>query len=163
MMSYRAVTEVLGLTFSWMGLGRALCLQSPRLKDVCVAKASGAQRWAQQNGVAQDELDQVFHIEGEEAEVIAATVPGSTKTKKTLNVYVLVGLAKLLSTGSSNFDDETARKACDTLGCYDAANHSNTLKNKSNTFSGSKDKGWKLTAPGLAHGAALIKEITKTK
>jgi hypothetical protein len=30
-----------------------------------------------------------------------------------------------------------------------------------NNLAGSKDKGWKLTAPGMKKGADLIKEMTK--
>jgi hypothetical protein len=37
------------------------------------------------------------------------------------------------------------------------------MKDKGNKIAGSKDAGWKLTAPGLVHGATLIKEVTASK
>jgi hypothetical protein len=63
-----------------------------------------------------------------------------------------------LTTGDATFDDKAARQLCDDLGCYDSANHSVFMGDKGNLLTGSKKLGWKLTAPGLKHGANLIKQ-----
>jgi hypothetical protein len=36
------------------------------------------------------------------------------------------------------------------------------IKERGNEFTGTKEKGWSLTAPGLKRGAALVKEMTKS-
>lgn len=120
-----------------------------------------AKTWAKQNNLSTEELQQVFLITEGNAEVIAVDVPGKNKKEKTHNAYVLVGIAKLLSSGDPSFDDKSARALCETSGCYDSANHAASLRDKGNEFTGTKDKGWTLTTPGLKRGAILIKELNK--
>ena len=121
-----------------------------------------AQSWLHQNGVGSDQLEQVFHTDGESAEVIAASIPGKTDKERTLNAYVLTGIARLVGTGDPSFDDKNARQVCKNLGCYNDTNHASYIKDKGNRIAGSKNQGWKLTAPGLAHGASLIKELASS-
>jgi hypothetical protein len=123
---------------------------------------SRAQAWLRQHGLSREQLDHVFQIENGIVELVAAAVPGKTNKERTLNVYVLTGVARLLATGDSSFDDKTSRTACKDLGCFNETNHSSYMKDKGNRIAGSKETGWKLTAPGLAHGAALIKEVAKS-
>jgi hypothetical protein len=118
--------------------------------------------WMKQNGVSLEDLQQVFHLETGSAEVIAGDIPGKNKKEKTYNAYILIGLSKLLSTGGPAFDDKTARALCESSGCYDQANHSAHIKERGNEFTGTKEKGWSLTAPGLKRAAALVKEMTKS-
>ena len=115
--------------------------------------------WMRQYGVSLEEIQQVFHLENGNAEVIAGDIPGKNKKEKTYNAYVLTGLAKLLSTGAPTFDDKTARALCVSSGCYDLSNHSVTIKDRGNEFAGTKD-AWTLTAPGLKRAATLVKEMT---
>jgi len=121
-----------------------------------------ARAWMKQNNVSPEELEQVFHLEDGGADVIAGEIPGKNKKEKALNAYVLVGLGKLLAAGNAAFDDKEARSLCESSGCYDQANHSSTIKDKGNEFTGSKEKGWTLTAPGLKRAALLVKEIAKS-
>jgi hypothetical protein len=118
-----------------------------------------ARSWVSQNGISGAELQQVFHIADEEIEVIAG-VPGRNKKEQTYNAYILAGLGQLLVTGSATVTDRAARKLCETSGCYDSANHSAHMKEKGNEFTGSKEKGWTLTAPGLKRAAELVKELS---
>ncbi len=117
--------------------------------------------WMRQNNLTADNLEQVFHITDNGAEVIAVHIPGKNKKWQTYNAYILTGIAQLLATGNPIFQDKSARALCESSGCYDNANHSAHLKAKGNEFTGSKEKGWTLTAPGLKRGAELIKELTK--
>lgn len=117
-----------------------------------------ARSWMSQNAVSSADLQQVFHLANGEAEVIA-TVPGRNKKEQTYNAYVLTGLGQLLVTGAPAFTDKAARALCEASGCYDSANHATHIKDKGNEFTGSKDKGWTLTAPGLKRAAELIKEL----
>jgi hypothetical protein len=117
--------------------------------------------WMKQYGISIDELQQVLQLGSGTADVIAGDIPGKNKKEKTYNAYVLTGLASLLSSGNTTFDDKSARELCERFGCYDQANHSSTIKDRGNEFNGTKDTGWNLTAPGLKRGAALVKEMTK--
>ena len=44
-----------------------------------------AKRWMNQNGISTDMIEEVFHCEGDEVEVIASDVPGSGRKGKTHN------------------------------------------------------------------------------
>lgn len=120
-----------------------------------------ARSWMKQNAISREDLQQVFHLEDGSAEVIAGDIPGKSKREKTYAAYILTGLSKLLSTGSAAFDDKSARTLCESSGCYDPANHSVHIKHRGNEFTGTKEKGWTLTAPGLKRAAALVMEMTK--
>ena len=115
--------------------------------------------WMQQNDLSAEQLEQVFHIHNETVAVIAAGMPGKNRSEQSRNAYVLTGAARFLATGEVNFEDKEARTLCESLGCYDSTNHAKYLKDKGNEFTGSKDDGWKLTAPGLKRAASLIKEL----
>lgn len=122
------------------------------------AKASA---WIKQNGITTAEIEQVFDVNGSDVSIIAGSAPGKSDKERTIAVYVLRGLAQLLATGEPTFDDKSARKLCEDLGCYDNANHAVYMRAIGNNLAGTKDKGWKLTAPGMKKGAELLKEMTK--
>lgn len=118
------------------------------------------QSWLRQSGISEEDLQQAFHFEAGVAEFIAGgMIPGANNKEKTINAFVLAGLAKFLSTGNSAFDDKAARALCEASGCYDSSNHSYYIRSKGNDFAGSKERGWTLTAPGLKRGADLVKMI----
>jgi hypothetical protein len=120
-----------------------------------------ANSWVRQNGITSAQLEDVFDITAEGVAVIASTIPGKNGKEKTINAYVIQGVARLLVSGEGSFDDKSARELCETLGCYNSPNHAVYLSAVGNVLTGSKDKGWRLTAPGLKRGAELVKEITK--
>lgn len=115
-----------------------------------------AKIWMTQNKLNIKLLEQVFHIADGVAEVIAPHIPGKNMTDQTLNAYILTGAAHLLITGEANFTDKEARLLCSSSGCYDPSNHSATIRNKGNEFTGTKEKGWTLTTPGRKKAAELI-------
>jgi len=117
-----------------------------------------ARTWMKQNRVSAAQLQQVFHM-GEEGVEVIAGVPGKNKKEQTYNAYILAGLGQLLLTGNAMFQDKSARALCESSGCYDSANHSVHLKNRGNEFTGTKDKGWTLTGPGLLRAAEIVKEL----
>lgn len=115
--------------------------------------------WMNQNGISVQQLEQVFHIENGTAEVILAEIPGKSDREKVLNAYVLTGLANFISNGGSGFEDKSARAVCKASGCYDENNHASYIREKGSEFTGSKEKGWILTSPGLKKGAQIVKEV----
>lgn len=123
--------------------------------------APHAKIWMKQHQISADNLQQVFHVAEGRADVIISEMPGKDQKAKSINAYILQGLANLLVTGDSKFDDKTARHLCAKAGCYSAANHSVYIKGLGNRIAGSKDIGWTLTSPGLKYGAELIKTLTK--
>ncbi len=119
-----------------------------------------AKLWMRQHGVTADQIGHVFHNEGGTFELIAASIPGSGKAKQMMSVYLLKGIAALLSTGEPKIVDKEARAAAENHGCYDQPNHSNNFKqNRQNYLGGSKESGWTLTGPGHKAAADLIKSM----
>jgi hypothetical protein len=156
---FRAALVLLGETPSATG-NSATTAELNSNPDLGTGLPQKAQIWMKQNGITEQQLQQVFHLDGGSAEVIAADIPGKNKKEKTLNAYVLIGLSRLLSSGDAAFDDKSARALCISSGCYDASNHAATMKGKGNAFTGTKDGGWTLTAPGLKHSAELVKSLS---
>ena len=114
--------------------------------------------WLKQNALTADHINQAFHIADGVAEVIGS-LPGRNKKEQSYNAYVLTGIGQLLLRGTPSFDDRLARSLCESSGCYDSANHAAYLKDRGNEFTGSKEKGWTLTAPGLKRGAEIIRQM----
>jgi hypothetical protein len=114
-----------------------------------------ARTWIRQSGLSVEQLHQVFHFGDDGIEIIASEIPGKNYREKTRNAYMLCGISKFLASGEAKFDDRAARELCERSGFYDQTNHAKYMK-FGNEFTGSKDKGWTLTAPGLKQGAALI-------
>ncbi len=120
-----------------------------------------AKTWMKHHNLSMDQLNQVFHLSNGVADVIASEIPGANKREKTRNAYIITGISNLLSSGEPTFSDQSARELCVSSGCYDSANHATIMKSKGNELAGTKDKGWTLTAPGLKHGAELVKSLAK--
>jgi hypothetical protein len=116
-----------------------------------------SRRWMTQNGITSDMVEQCFHLESETPEVVA-DIPGRSAREKTVNCYLLTGIASFLKNDEPAFADAAARALCEHAGCYDATNHNKYVK-FGNRAIGDKKRGWKLLAPGLKEGALLLKQI----
>ena len=127
--------------------------------DETVTTSGKAKTWQKQNGITPKQLNEVFHHDNGKVDVIVGEMPGKNKKEKTLNAYVLAGIAQMMISGEPKFTDKDARALCSSAGCYDSPNHASTLKSKGNWFTGTKEKGWALTAPGLKHAASLVKNL----
>ena len=119
-----------------------------------------ARTWMKHNGLALEQIHQVYHLDSTGVEVIASEIPGSNNRERVRNAYILEGIASLLQSGDARFDDVAARALCDIRGFFDGTNHMKYMKG-GNEFTGSKDKGWTLTAPGLKVGASLVTQLSK--
>jgi hypothetical protein len=118
-----------------------------------------AKIWMKQNQISSEHLQNVFHIAEGKAEVIVSEILGNDGKSKTINAYILQGVASCVMSGDSKFDDKSARALCIKLGCYSLGNHALYIKGIGNKATGSKDSGWTLTGPGLKYAAQLIKEL----
>jgi hypothetical protein len=119
-----------------------------------------ARAWMRQNGLSMEELQQAFHIEGSDCQVIVSAIPGKANRERVRSAYLLTGVAQLMVTGEPRFDDREARELCVRFGFFDTTNHSKYVKG-GNEFTGSREKGWILTAPGLKQAALLISELNR--
>jgi hypothetical protein len=120
-----------------------------------------ARIWMKQNQVSDQELQLIFHIADGKVEIVAAEIPGKDGKAKSINAYILQGLASFLNSGVAKFDDKSARALCVKYGCYSAANHAVYMKAIGNKAAGSKETGWTLTSPGLKVAAELVKGLVK--
>ncbi len=118
-----------------------------------------AAHWVRKNGLNRDQLDQVFSLDDNTFDVIAAKMPGKSKRQQTVEAYILCGLKSFLQTGEPNFTDKDGRQLCQKVGCYDRPNHYNYIRAFGNRIGGSKDTGWKLTNPGLTEAAQIVKQL----
>jgi hypothetical protein len=59
--------------------------------------------WMKQNKLTAEQLGHVFHIDGENVEIIAHKVPGENLRDQVVNTYVLMGLRELIRNGNPNF------------------------------------------------------------
>jgi hypothetical protein len=117
--------------------------------------------WMKNNQITRQELEHVFSIDKDSIDVIAAKLLEKTKSKQTVQAYVLCGVANFLRTGEMGFSDANARSLCARVGCYDGKNHSGNIGSKKlgNLIGGTMESGWKITNPGLTEGAKLIKQL----
>lgn len=118
--------------------------------------------WMKQNSITSDDLHEMFHFSNGATEIIG-TIQGKTDKEQTQNAYILLGVKEYLTSGDPSFSDKDARAMCVSAGCFNSGNHTSYLKAMGNWIAGSKEKGWKLTAPGLKHAASLIKAVVPPK
>lgn len=113
--------------------------------------------WLGKNNLTRDALEQWFHFEQDKVTPLALPGNASARIQQAANTYLVQGLAAFLATGEASFADKEARALCTQFGCYDDNNHSKVLATFGNRITGSKTTGWKLTNPGLAAAAALVR------
>jgi hypothetical protein len=141
-------------------LGESAALPLPE-QEVELQQEGGlpakARSWMKQYGLTPEQLNQVFHF-GEEGVEVIASIPGANKKEQVRNAYILCGLGRLLGSGESKFDDKSARRICELGGFFDGSNHMKYMK--CSEFTGSREKGWVLTSPGLKLGASLVTQLS---
>lgn len=128
-------------------------------EELSAGIAPKAASWLRKNHITREHLDQIFSIEDNTFDVIAAKMPGKSKRQQTIEAYLICGIKAFLQAGEPNFTDKEGRQLSQKIGCYDRPNHYNYIKAFGNRIGGSKDSGWKLTNPGLTDAAQLIKQI----
>jgi hypothetical protein len=116
-----------------------------------------ARNWMAQYDLNFDQINQIFHF-GEEGPEIIASIPGANRREQVRNAYILCGIGRLLASGETKFDDKVARRVCELGGFFDGTNHMKYMKGSE--FTGSREKGWVLTAPGLKFGALLVAQLS---
>jgi hypothetical protein len=116
-----------------------------------------ASSWLAKAKITQEHLEQHLHFDGGAVKVISLPGNATKRIDQVVHTYLMRGLAAFLATGEASFSDKDARDLCEHFGCYDATNHAKYIKEFGNRITGSKNAGWKLTAPGLTAAADLLK------
>jgi hypothetical protein len=155
----KATIVMLGDNFRVAGSDKSASTDIPEDDHDGPRLASKVRTWMRTHGIAREQLDHVFHLDGGVCEVLPSEAPGKNGKEKTINAYVLTGISAFLQTGETRFDDKTARDVCKAMGCFNEGNHAYYLKGRGNLIGGTKDAGWTLTGPGLKLGAELIKNL----
>lgn len=114
--------------------------------------------WLRQNNLSHQQIERVFHLDGERADVLVA-IPGSTNRDKVRNAYLLVGLWHFLQNGEPKFSDAAAREFCTEAGFYDSTNHAKHFKGWKDVIKAA-DGQWIVTKPGLEAAALLVAQLT---
>lgn len=117
-----------------------------------------ASRWIEQNKLSREMLEQVFHFGDNDVQIIASSIPGSTKKEKTVNSYLLMGAQSLLAFDDSSFTESDAIAFCKHHQCYDRNNHTTNRKEVGNRTVGNRKEGFKLAAPGLTAAAEVVRQ-----
>ncbi len=117
-------------------------------------------RLLKQHGISDRQLDHVFDRGRDGLELIAVAAPGTKAKDQVVNIYLLMGSKALLETGEPVFGDKEARTVCERFGCLDPKHHAEYLTSAGNKLSGSKERGWRVTTPGMSAAASLIKQIS---
>ena len=121
-----------------------------------------AKRWLADSQVKPAELEMVFYPGEDELEFLGTTIPGSSKSERTRNAYLLSGVMGFLRNDSPEFEDTGARSICVDFGCYDQNNHSGYLKGLRGQMVGSKSDGYRLTKPGEQSAGALLQQLVES-
>jgi hypothetical protein len=121
-----------------------------------------AVKWAQKHGITRTMFEEVFHLTDSQVEIIASSVPGTSRREMTINCYLLSGLRGLLKDDASSFDDSDAIEVCKRMAAYDKNNHTANRQLVGNRMSGTRPK-FTLTGPGEAAAAELVKQMTATR
>lgn len=140
------------------GLGSVL----PKLNEEASAEvidgiSPAATAWLTKAKVTREQLEQCFHFDGGVVKVISLPGGATKRIDQVIHTYLMQGFAAFLATGVPSFTNKEARDLCEHFGCYDPTNHAKYIKEFGNRITGSKTAGWKLTAPGLAAAAELLK------
>ena len=132
------------------------------MEDELEGISTVARKWMARNGLQAKALSSIFSLGVDEIDLVARTVPGSSKKEKMRNVFLLKGAAAYLGTGAARFTHKEVKETCLHYDAFDAANFAAHLKRLSSEVSGSKSAGYTLTTRGLAAATDLLKTMTKS-
>jgi hypothetical protein len=137
---------------------------NPRSDALTDAEPDGindvGKKWLKRNGIGLDALKPLLSIGDPEIDVIAKSVPGSSKRARMKSVLLLRGIASILSDGSARVTHEQLKETCAHYDAFDSPNFAAHLKNFSAVITGSKRSGYTLSSRGLAEASELIKSMS---
>ncbi len=120
---------------------------------------SVAKKWMTRNGLTANQLGTIFSLGIDEIDLVAQSVPGTSKKTRTRNVTLLKGIAAYLSSGAARVTFDQIKEACVHYDAFDSPNHAKYLKDMISELNGSKESGYSLTPRGMTAATDLLKEM----
>jgi hypothetical protein len=122
-----------------------------------------ALKWMRRSGLNPKSLQTLFSLGIDEIDLVAKSVPGTSKRERTRNVLLLKAIAAYLGTGAARVTYEQLKEASLHYSAYDAANFATHIKSFVSDVGGTKESGFTLTARGLTAATDLIREMLASK
>jgi hypothetical protein len=116
-------------------------------------------KWIKRSGLEPKKLQTLFSLGIDEIDLVAKSVPGTSKRERMRNVLLLKGVAAYLGTGVARMTHEQIKEACLHYNAYDAGNFSKYLKSFAADVGGTKKAGYTLSPRGLTSATALLSEM----
>jgi hypothetical protein len=120
-----------------------------------------AKKWMVRSGLNAKALSSIFSLGGDEIDLIAKTVPGTSIRDRLHSVLLLKGIAAYLGSGAARFTHQQLKEASLHYKAYDSPNFAASLKSFSADASGDKNTGYTLTPRGLASATDMVKALLK--
>jgi hypothetical protein len=122
-----------------------------------------AKKWMTRNGLPTDDMRMIFSLDGDEIDLIAQAIPGTSKRDRMHSVILLLGIASYLGSGAARFTHDKLREACLHYKAYDSPNFARYLKEFSSEVSGDKSTAYSLTARGMSAATDIVKNMIGKK
>jgi hypothetical protein len=122
-----------------------------------------ALRWMKRSDLNPKSLQALFSLGIDEIDLVAKSVPGTSKRERMRNVLLLKAIAAYLGTGAARVTYEQLKEASLHYKAYDPANFAVHIKSCVADVGGTKESGYTLTARGLTAATDLIKEMMASK
>jgi hypothetical protein len=116
------------------------------------------------NAITTEILEKAFHPTGPGAQLLASSIPGSSKANKLVNLSLLLSIKRALESGTFTCTLKELRELAVHYDCYDSTNFSSTLKANKNYYK-PREKGadLELSGPGLKKAGEIIKSISASE
>ena len=118
-----------------------------------------ALKWMKRSNLSSKDLQKLFSLGIDEIDLVAKSVPGSSKRERMRNVLLLKGIAAYLSSGTPRITYEQLKEAALHYNAYDSANFAAALRSFAPDVGGTKESGYTLTARGLTTATSLVKDM----
>jgi hypothetical protein len=122
-----------------------------------------ALKWMRRSNLNSKSLQALFSLGIDEIDLVAKSVPGTSKRERMRNVLLLKAIAAYLGTGAARVAYEQLKEASLHYSAYDANNFAAHIKSFASDVGGTKESGFTLTARGLTAATDLIREMLASK
>jgi hypothetical protein len=135
--------------------------------DIASEDADGispvALKWMRRSDLDPKNLQAFFSLGIDEIDLVARSIPGTSKKERMRSVLLLKGIAAYLSSGVPRVTYEQLKEACLHYDAYDSANFAANIRAFTADAGGTKEAGYTLTARGLTAATDILKNLLNSK